>query len=134
MKRATKAFVLIELMVVTALFGILMAILVPGYQQQVLQSYRSEATQELLKLAILQQQYQLEHQQFTAALSMLPAPDDSYLTASGRYRISGRLTSEGYVLVAEAVGPQLKDNQCRLFSLDQAGRQHSSPESLCWSG
>ncbi len=132
MQRLQRGFVLIEMMVVVALFGILLAMLVPGYQQQVLSSYRLEATQELLRLAILQQQFYLEQRQYTAALSRLPAPDDSYLTASGRFRISAVLTPQGYVLQAEAVGPQRKDLACQWFRLDQTGRQFSSPQLDCW--
>ncbi|ALZ77196.1 type IV pilin protein [Rheinheimera sp. F8] len=132
MKSPQRGFVLIEMMLVVALFGILLAMLVPGYQQQLLSSYRLEATQELQRLAILQQQYYLEQQQYTAALSRLPAPDDSYLTASGRFRISAVLNAQGYLLQAEAVGPQRKDLACRWFRLDQAGRQISSPETDCW--
>lgn len=132
MKRNHSAFVLIEMMVVVAMLGILMAMLIPGYQQQLLNSYRLEATQELLKLAVLQQQYYLEQQRFTADLSLLPAPDDSYLTASGRFRISAVLDPQGYILKAEAVGPQRKDEACQWFSLDQAGRKQSSPTADCW--
>jgi len=80
----------------------------------------------------LQQQFYLEQQQYTAALSRLPAPDDSYLTASGRFRISAVLSAEGYLLQAEAVGPQRKDLACQWFRLDQAGRQISSPDTDCW--
>jgi len=132
MKTLTTGFVLVELMVVVALFGILLAALVPGYHQQVLSSYRLEATQELLRLAVLQQQFHLEQRQYTAALSELPAPDDTYLTASSRFRISAVLSSEGYVLQAEAVGPQRKDMACQWFRLDQSGRQFSSPANDCW--
>lgn len=132
MKTAASAFVLVEMMVVVALFGILLAMIVPGYQQQVLNSYRFEATQELLRLAVLQQQYYLEQQHYTAALSSLAAPDDSYLTASGRYRISAVTAAQGFLLQAEAVGPQRKDAACQWFRLDQTGQKHSSPTADCW--
>ena len=87
---------------------------------------------QLLQLSVAQQQFYLEQQQYTAALSRLPAPDDSYLTASGRFRISAVLSAEGYLLQAEAVGPQRKDLACQWFRLDQTGRQISSPETDCW--
>ncbi len=132
MKTTASAFVLVEMMVVVALFGILLAMIVPGYQQQVLNSYRFEATQELLRLAVLQQQYYLEQQHYTAALSSLAAPDDSYLTASGRYKISAVAAAQGFLLQAEAVGPQRKDVACQWFRLDQTGQKLSSPTTDCW--
>lgn len=132
MKRSDHAFVLIEMMVVVALIGILLAMMVPGYQQQVLISYHHEAKQELLRLAVLQQQFFLEHRVYTAALSQLPAPDDSYLTASGRYRIAAVADNDGYVLQAEAIGAQRKDISCLWFRLDERGQQLSSPAPDCW--
>ncbi len=132
MKTTASAFVLVEMMVVVALLGILLAMIVPGYQQQVLNSYRFEATQELLRLAVLQQQYYLEQQHYTAALSSLAAPDDSYLTASGRYKISAVAAAQGFILQAEAVGPQRKDVACQWFRLDQTGQKLSSPTADCW--
>jgi type IV pilus assembly protein PilE len=132
MNKIASAFVLIEMMVVVALFGILLAMVVPGYQQQLLNSYRLEATQELVRLSVLQQQFYLEQQRYTADLSLLPAPDDSYLTASGRFRISAMLDPQGFVLQAEAVGPQRKDVSCQWFRLDQSGQKLSSPEPDCW--
>jgi type IV pilus assembly protein PilE len=132
MKRSDAAFMLIEVMVVVALLGMLLAALVPGYQQQILSSYRLEAMQELQRLAILQQQFFIEQQRYTAELSMVAAPDDSYLSSSGRFRISATLQPDGYILLAEAVGPQRKDNECQWFRLDQAGRRFSSPGSGCW--
>lgn len=132
MKSTISAFVLVEMMVVVALLGILLAMIVPGYQQQVLNSYRFEATQELLRLAVLQQQFYLEQQNYTATLSLLAAPDDNYLTVSGRYRISAQVSAQGFMLQAEAVGPQRKDLACQWFRLDQTGRKFSSPTADCW--
>lgn len=132
MQKIQRAFMLIELMVVLAMLGVLLAALIPGYQQQVFRSYRLEAMQELQRLAILQQQYYIEQQRYTAELSLLAAPDDSYLSASGRFRIAAILAPEGYTLIAEAVGPQLQDDGCQWFRLDQAGRRSSSPQADCW--
>ncbi len=132
MQKIQRAFMLIELMVVLAMLGVLLAALIPGYQQQVFRSYRLEAMQELQRLAILQQQYYIEQQRYTAELSLLAAPDDSYLSASGRFRIAAILAPEGYTLIAEAVGPQLQDDGCQWFRLDQAGRRSSSPQHDCW--
>lgn len=132
MKMPARAFVLVEMMVVVALLGILLAMLVPGYQQQVLSSYRIEATQEMLRLAVLQQQYYLEQQSYTADLSLLAAPDDSFLTASGRYRISAVASAQGYILQADAVGAQRKDAACQWFRLDQSGQKLSGPTADCW--
>ena len=125
-------FMLIEVMVVLAVLGILLAIIVPDYQQYLRQGYRLEARQELYRLAAEQQQFHLQHRRYTAALSQLAAPADSYLTASGRFQIRAMLTAQGYQLQAEAVGPQRGDAPCQQLSLNQHNQHSSSPSDECW--
>lgn len=125
-------FVVVEVMVVLAVLGILLAIIVPDYQQYLLRGYRLEARQELYRLAAEQQQYYLTHRRYTAALSQLAAPADSYLTSSGRFQIRALLTPEGYQLQADAVGPQRRDQPCQRLSLDQHNQHRSSPSNECW--
>lgn len=124
-------FVLIEIMVVIAIIGLLLSIIMPGYQQHVLNSYRLEASGELLKLANQQQLLLAEQARYTADLTELGYPTASYLTGSGRFVISAELTAEGYWLVADVAGPQLADKDCVQFKLDQYGNKKSSP-TQCW--
>jgi len=126
-------FVLIEVMVVLAIIGLLLSMIVPGYQQHVLNSYRLEASAELQKLASLQQLLLAEQARYTADLTELGFSQTSYLMESGRFVISAELTLDGYRLTAKATGPQLADTPCAEFKLDQYGRKESSPAPDCWS-
>lgn len=130
--RAWSAFVLIEVMVVLAVLGILLAVIVPDYQQYQLRSYRLEAKQELYRLAELQQQYYLQHRQYTAELSVFPGLQNSYLTGNGRFRMLVSLLPDGYLLQAEAVGAQQKDKECQRLSLDHRNQHDSEPTDECW--
>jgi type IV pilus assembly protein PilE len=130
---ATKGFVLIEIMVVIAIIGLLLSIILPGYQQYVLNSYRLEASGELLKLASQQQLLVAEQARYTGDLTELGYPTSSYLTDSGRFVISAELTAAGYRLLADATGAQLADTNCLQFQLDQYGVKDSKPTSDCWS-
>ncbi len=125
-------FVLIEIMVVIAIIGLLLSILVPGYQQHVLNSYRLEASGELQKLASLQQLLLAEQARYTADFTELGYAQATFLTESGRFVISAELTSDGYRLSAKAIGAQLADVKCTLFKLDQYGIKESSPAPDCW--
>ncbi|WP_306522443.1 type IV pilin protein [Rheinheimera sp.] len=125
-------FVLIEIMVVVALIGIILSVAIPGYQQHVLSSYRREACAELLKVANMQQLLLAEQYRYSADLTEFGFPDSSYLTESGRFRISALLTSQGYQLSAAATGVQQQDKDCLLFRLDQYGVKSSQPETTCW--
>lgn len=130
--KTLSAFALIEVMVVLAVLGILLAVIVPDYQQYQLRSYRLEARLELYRLAELQQQYYLQHRQYAAELSAFAGLSNSYLTTNGRFRMLVSLLPDGYLLQAEAVGAQQKDEQCRRFSLDHRNQQHSEPTTDCW--
>ena len=125
-------FVLIEVMVVLAIIGLLVSIIVPGYQQHVLNSYRLEAGGELQELAGLQQLLLAEQARYTADLTELGFAQSSYPTQSGRFVISAELTPDGYRLIAKAMGPQLADAACAEFKLDQYGVKESLPAPDCW--
>ncbi|WP_082971833.1 type IV pilin protein [Rheinheimera sp. SA_1] len=129
---ALAGFVLIEIMVVIAVIGLLLSIVLPGYQQYVLNSYRLEASGELLKLASLQQLLLAEQARYTGDLTELGYPTTSYLIGSGRFVISAELTADGYRLIADAAGPQLADTDCVQFKLDQYGIKESTPAPDCW--
>jgi type IV pilus assembly protein PilE len=125
-------FVLIEMMVVAGLIGILLSVLVPSYQHWVLQSHRREATQELLRLAHLQQLLFIEQSRYSADLTELGFADREYVLPSGRFRISARLIANGYQLSAEAVAMQRQDTGCLQLTLDHLGLRHSTPTLDCW--
>lgn len=130
--RRVRGFVLIEMMVVAGLIGVLLSVLLPSYQQYVLQSYRREATQELMKLANLQQLLFAEQSRYSEDLTELGFAGRHYVLASGRFRISARLTANGYQLTAEAQDVQRKDSDCLELILDHFGQQRSLPAADCW--
>jgi len=129
----THGFILIDIMVVLAIIGILAALIVPSYQRHVLESYRLEASAELLRLSGLQSNMLAEHGRFSNDFNELGIAQSDGLTGSGRYKLQVLLTTDGYQLLADAIGPQQKDIECRRFILDHTGFKESQPTQRCWA-
>lgn len=124
---------IIELLVVLAIMGILASVLLPGYQDHVLKSYRAEAMQALLKVAGLQEMLLVDQQRYSADLTELGFAAKQFLTESGRYKISAVVTEQGYELKAQAQQAQTEDKSCQVFLLNNYGQKSSEPGSVCWT-
>ena len=72
MKRA-RGFTLVELVIVVAVIGILMAIAIPSYQNHLRKARRAEAQTYLLDIANLQQQYLLDARTYALGAGALTA-------------------------------------------------------------
>jgi type IV pilus assembly protein PilE len=130
--RHRAGFVLLEILVVIAIIGLLLTLMLPSYQKHILQSYRLEASAELLKLANQQQLLFAEQGRYTEDLAELGYPQTSYLTESGRYLISAKLTDDGFQVFADVAGAQQADIDCQQFQLAHTGIKTSEPETGCW--
>jgi type IV pilus assembly protein PilE len=69
--RSQGGFTLIELMIVVAIVSILIMVVLPGYQNQVMRGHRSAAKAEMLEIANRQQQFLLANRTYTSNLSQL---------------------------------------------------------------
>lgn len=126
-------FGFIELLVVLAILAILASVLMPGYQEQVLRSYRTEAMQTLLKVAGLQEMLLVDQRRYSADLTELGFAAKQFVTESGRYKISALVTEQGYQLKAQAQQAQTEDKNCQVFLLNSYGQKSSEPDSVCWT-
>lgn len=69
-----RGFSLMELMIALAIFGILAAIAVPGYQEHVRKTRRTEAHTALTTLATLQERFFSDYGSYTAELVTSSSP------------------------------------------------------------
>jgi len=68
---AQGGFTLIELMIVVAIVSILIMVVLPGYQNQVMRGHRSAAKAEMMEIANRQQQFLLANRAYTSDLAQL---------------------------------------------------------------
>lgn len=131
--RAVRGFTLIEIMIVIATVGILVAVSYPSYKESVMKSRRADghaslqrAAQWMEKSATIRGTYPTNQREFL----------DAGLTVSeeGRYRIQLRNVSvSSFTLEAT---PTFDDNKCRSLRLNHQGIKDASGTggtAYCWA-
>lgn len=125
-------FTLLEIMIVVAIVGILAAIVLPSYQEQVRKSNRSAAQQFMLDVATKQQQILMDRRSYVAVANgnFGNKPSDSSPgvgipqppATSGKYTFAvtvvNTATPPTFTITATAVGGQAVDGN---LTLDQSG-------------
>lgn len=146
-RKSARGFTLIEVMIVVAIVAILLAVALPGYQQQVLKTKRSLARGELLGVLARQEQYFINNKGYADDLLKLGYPANGYYidadgnalgTASGsiyQIQFSGTPTTSAYALQAVPNGHQTEDSLCMTLGITSAGvktENGSGSTADCW--
>ncbi|WP_052107793.1 type IV pilin protein [Aerolutibacter daejeonensis] len=120
-----RGFTLIELMVVVAIVGILAAIAVPLFGDQMRKSRRTEALTTLQNQQLAMERYRVDHASF-ATYSLPAGLDNGHYT----FALSGT-SATGYTLEATPQGDQAND-KCGKLSLVNAAGAISKTPTTCW--
>ena len=145
--RNTRGFSLTELLVTLAILALLAAAAAPLWVTQLERARRLDATDALMRVAVLQERFHFENGRYARA-GELAVPPPAGLgvggTERGYYRLRLRALegglSEGFAVeaIADLEGPQAGDGQCRVLSVDSTGRRLSESASgedsteACW--
>ncbi len=124
-----RGLTLLELLVVLVLAGIVAALALPGYRQQMMRVHRTEAMTALLQLQAAEEKFYLRHNAYTANIAATPPTGLGLPTASasGKYQLSVAVAEDGQSFIATATpspgGGQETDHDCLAFSIDARGRR-----------
>jgi type IV pilus assembly protein PilE len=132
-QKHTHGMTLIELTIVVAVMGILLAIAVPSYRSYTLRVHRTEAIRMLLQASMCQERLIASRGSYDTGLCQ-PASDQQ------RYELTyNSPDSQGrtYLAMAIPTGAQLAD-PCGSLMLDQSGIRRISASNVsvakCWNG
>lgn len=132
---------LLELLVVLVLVGIVAALALPAYRQQMIRVHRTEAMIALLQMQSAQEKFYLRHNRYTGDITVAPPAGLGLSTASSsnQYVLSVAVASDGQSFIATATptpdGGQRADHECLAFSIDARGRRAvggSRDARYCW--
>jgi type IV pilus assembly protein PilE len=141
MKRGQRGFSLIELMIVVAIVGLLVAIAVPSYRRYVIRANRADAKAALLQLAgNLERCYTNSTPYAYTSATCAAAVPLPFVTPSGTYSINqwapgGGVVAQSWALQATPLGTQAEDLDCASFNLTNTGVQTvtgTEPPAQCW--
>jgi len=128
-----RGMTLIELAIVIAVLGLLMALAIPTYSHYMLRVHRTEAIRMLLQAAMCQERVY-------ASRGVYDTSQCRPGSAQQRYRISytpSDSQERNYVAMATPRGAQMED-PCGRLSLDQNGARGISASNIsvakCWNG
>jgi type IV pilus assembly protein PilE len=124
-----RGFTLIEMLVATAVTGVLSSVAYPSYQGTVQKARRTDALVAVLEVQAAQERWRSNH----AAYGSLAEIRQAAHSAAGHYTLELRNVGDtGYELWATARGAQAGDNACRTLKLVMNGLnavQTSGPDA-----
>jgi len=128
---ASAGFTLIELMIVVAIVGILLAIALPSYRAYVLRGDRASARAAMLEAQQFMERYYAANNGFTSAT--LPSRFASVPPESPKYSISlGNLAANTFTLTAAPIGTDALCGSLTLTHTGVKGNGGTGTVADCW--
>ena len=121
-----RGFTLIELMIVIAILGILAAIALPVFQDQIRKSRRSDGREALLNTQLLEEKYRASNSSYDSLANIGALT----VSADGHFNVSVVFDTNTYTITATAAtADQNKDTLCKTMALNQ---DNTRTPAACW--
>ena len=129
----TSGFTLIEVLIVTAIIGILAAIAYPSYQNSVIKSWRANATACLSEIAQRMERRYTASFSYTGALPAVGCSSEGEMPDRYAFAFAtDEPTGTTFIIQATPQGAQARDS-CGTLTLDQTGQMGADDSiDLCW--
>ena len=137
-------FTLLELMIAVVVLGILAAIALPSFVDQMRKGRRSDAFELATRVMQAQERYRTSNSTFASAIDALTSYGAAATSSAGHYGVAiGEATGIGYTINITPVagGKQAADTQCARFTIVQlrggitraaANSGGTDTSSVCW--
>jgi type IV pilus assembly protein PilE len=135
MKYRNLGFTLIELMIAVAIVGILLAVALPSYKDQIVKTRRSDGKAALTNVAQQLERCFSQHGKYTG--TSCPADASTHDSEEEWYEVEVDSTASTYTLTATPQGAQnTDDTKCKKLTLTQTGVKGivggSGTAADCW--
>ncbi len=130
-KQHQHGFTLVELLIVVTIVGILAMVAIPGFQDSMRKSRRSDGRIALLETAQRLERCYTQFGVYDDDDCDIASPADS---PDGFYSVTVVRDPSTFTLSAAPQGPQASDSACGTLSLDQLGERSASGDDTghCW--
>jgi type IV pilus assembly protein PilE len=145
-RRGGRGFTLLELMIALLIVGILAAVAIPSYRDQLRKGKRSDAITLLMDAANRQEQYMLDNSTYAADMRQLGFAESPAGSAEGLYRVGVVAATADcpiercFVLEASPVAgtTQAEDDDCQRLTISSRGGRKAydgdnvDTTDVCW--
>jgi type IV pilus assembly protein PilE len=136
-------FSLIELLIALVIVGVISSYAFSSYQKSIMKTGRSQAKSALTKMAAEEEQYRFSANLYTSKMTKLNSAYTSdtsqpALPPPSYFNLAVTATTSTFTITATAIGRQLKDTDCKTFTLTNTGVQAAKDSSgtvnttTCW--